>query len=88
MQKRRLTNPLREDMSIAEDRFHFMLGKSTADVNYILKRLIKRYLIKQRDLHIALLACKHMIECQEKCMENFRKGKCFCYDITSSVRTR
>ena len=49
---------LREHAKIAENQFGFMLGRSTMEAIHILRRLIERFRVAKKDLHMVFIDLK------------------------------
>ena len=46
---------LRKEINVLENQFGFMLGRSTIEPIYLLRRLMKRYRDHQKDLYIVFI---------------------------------
>ena len=46
---------LREHAKIAENQFGFMIGRSTMEAIHILQRLIERFKVVEKDLHMVFI---------------------------------
>jgi len=73
--KRVIERRLRKDISISENQFGFMLGRSTTDAIYLLRRLMGLYRDRKIDLHMVFIdlkksydtvTCEVLWECLEK----------------------
>ena len=53
--ERVIEHRLREHAKIAKNQFGFMLGRSTMEAIHILRRLIERFRVAEKDLHMVFI---------------------------------
>ena len=53
--ERVIEHPLREHAKIAKNQFGFILGRSTMEAIQILRRIIKRFRVAEKDLHMVFI---------------------------------
>ena len=56
--ERVIEHRLREHTKIAENQFDFMLGRSTMEAIHILRKLIERFRMAEKDLHMIFINLK------------------------------
>jgi len=69
---------LRRNVSISENQFDFMTGRSTLEAIYLLRRLMGLYRDRKVDLHMVFIDLeKFMIEFRVKCFgDAWRRKEC------------